>query len=321
MENTRLNMRDVLPEDTESVLRGLQNLNIEGTQQIEGEYEKTKEEVYLINLINESIKKKIERFNLEPRDSFPLDRIHMINNETSLVLGVVESGVYDIKRDNVLINKDIIDRGYLQEYSILLHEILHAYSFRALTADGSAKTIEPYRSGYDTNDLNKNTEYLHFTGFNEAVLEKIRGDIANEHLNEIITNLDIRNEEIKTNSEFAHSYFKETFIVDALVSKMADFYQVDKNEIWTKIQKGFFTGNMMHLRDMENVFGPGSLRVLASMSSRGSTKDSSDNLDIIKYFISDNDQEKDSFAEKILSEEEWIEYKKHKELMTNTNQK
>lgn len=94
---------------------------------------------------------------------------------------------------------------------------------------------------------------------------------------------------------------------------MAKYFNQTHEEVFQKIKKGFFTGDMMHLRLIEEVFGPGSLRVLAAMGTEGATKDTDEGelyKKIEEFFLSENQEERNRLADDILATRERLAYKK-----------
>ena len=60
------------------------------------------------------------------------------------------------------------------------------------------------------------------------------------------------------------SYEHPIKFLENIVEKTAQLNSISKEDLWTKIAKGLFTGEMMHLRIFEKTFGPKTLRVIAS---------------------------------------------------------
>jgi len=50
-------------------------------------------------------------------------------------------------------------------------------------------------------------------------------------------------------------------ILEIVLEKIAKNNKEKPEQVWQRFKKGFFTGEMMHLRDVEKTFGKGALRV------------------------------------------------------------
>ena len=54
-------------------------------------------------------------------------------------------------------------------------------------------------------------------------------------------------------------------IMESVVGRIAEMEHKPKEEVWDLYKKEQFTGNLMHLRKVEDVYGEGSLRILGEM--------------------------------------------------------
>mgnify|MGYP001566357251 CR=1 FL=1 len=99
-------------------------------------------------------------------------------------------------------------------------------------------------------------------------------------------------------------------IVRLVIKKVAEKKGITYDEVWKKIKKGYFSGEMMHLRDVEDVFGHGSLRFLGALGSgevlggRGEL-----NQKFYMYFKTDDKSERNKIAREVLNERERLKYK------------
>lgn len=153
----------------------------------------------------------------------------------------------------------------------------------------------------------------HLRGFNEAVLERIFHDIAMSNSQNISNFLGVSTQNFLDQLEDRQVYYKESKVLNIIISKMAKYFNQTHEEVFQKIKKGFFTGDMMHLRLIEEVFGPGSLRVLAAMGTEGATKDTDEGelyKKIEEFFLSENQEERNRLADDILATRERLAYKK-----------
>lgn len=314
-ENFNLYYKGVPNEDQELVSNVVENKSQKGTETYVGEFEKTEEELKAIDFINNYIQAEIKQLGLEPRSPIPYERVHIINKEIAKSIGLTSDGGYHSTRDSVDIVKDNFKKGRIFFYETLLHEILHYYSYSALIAIDSTKKIEPYRSGYKVKNPDSIDDHEHFRGFNEAVIEKVLRDILIKNQQDLLNNFNITKDEIKKKQESIPYYFRESSVLDIIIVQMAKHLQRDPLDVWNEIKKGLYTGEMMHLRKIEEVFGPSSLRVLGAMSSHGSYKNINKEelfYNIKLFFEEKNQGKRDILAKKILSERERLKYDQHK---------
>ena len=96
-------------------------------------------------------------------------------------------------------------------------------------------------------------------------------------------------------------------IIFRISEKQGEEYQT----VWKRFERGYFTGEMMHMRDVERTFGKGSLRILAAAYPESENRDDIDEK-IFEYFDAKTEEEKDELAKEILNEREFEIYLKRK---------
>ena len=96
-------------------------------------------------------------------------------------------------------------------------------------------------------------------------------------------------------------------ILDLIIRKVAQDRNEDEIAVWKRFKRGMFTGEMMHLRDIEHAFGRGSLRVLAALNWESNHTIPIELIPKIKeYFDSDDDEKRDEIAKEVLVAEDRI---------------
>lgn len=313
MENLKIHFNKV-PEGEKEIAEGIvRRSKSKGVERIPGEYEKSGEELKAIRVINDLIQKKLREIEINPKDALVPNRVHLINQEIADSLDMKSIGDYDSEEESIHINKDRLKKRRIGMYKAILHETLHYYSFDSVIAVGPQTDINPHRSGYRVKNLESgNTSHQHLHGFNEAVVEKMTQEILRENEEYLRKEFNPSEGELKKEHRYG-AFDDEIEILDLVISKMALSLKEEPKEIWQKFKKGLFSGEMMHLRDIEKIFGPGSLRVLSAMSSKGSTKDMPEGkmFDTLeKFFNSEDQKERNTLAKQILSERERLQYEK-----------
>jgi hypothetical protein len=153
------------------------------------------------------------------------------------------------------------------ENFILKHEMVHSGSYKKYIVskkEGEDTKVSKYRLGYHLSYQKDKMKKSLFGGFNEAIVDATTIDIVNNE------NKD-SNKEMISRVSFS-SYKFNLSLVDKIASKIAQVKGETKEDVWNRFKAGQFTGNMMHLRDVETVCGEGSLRVLAMMPTVVSKK-------------------------------------------------
>ena len=285
----------------EEITKGIEKYWEKGRERHEGELEKTPEELEVIATINEYLKQEFEEMGIKDTPSINPEQIHILPPEIFKKYSKNGSGVYSPMYNSTICKRE---ENRLQLYKTMLHECVHMVSAQKYHADIKKKDISEYRTGYGLKNVMDQHE--HFRGLNEAITENITKDILHKNKDNLIKKFNIPEEE-SNNTNLSYTDYRA--ILNVIIKKVAKYKGEDEAIVWKRIKKGQFTGEMMHLRDIEKTFGKGSLRVLASLGS--GTKDLPEeeiNEKILRYFTIEDIAERDSIAHKVLVERERFRY-------------
>lgn len=289
----------------------------------EGEFEKTAEDLKAIEKINSYLAEEVEEAGAsEKMEPVLPEQIHYISTESydKNFPEVAERGgeaAYFENLKAIFINAEAYRRE--SKYYATLHEMTHAASFHQLRAEEKERKIKykaskcGYGTAYIINEGKVEIIYQ-FKGFNEAVTEKITRETLGKRKEEIIKEFNFSEKENK--SLFAPGGYEDYLkILDAIIKKTAEKSGKTEEGVWKKIKKGYFEGEMAHLRDIERACGAGALRMLAAIgespdfASRAETSEM-----ILIYFQTDDEAKKEEIANLILKEEEFKKYQKRQPL-------
>ena len=82
-------------------------------------------------------------------------------------------------------------------------------------------------------------------------------------------------------------------ILNAIINKIAEHSGRDGGEILQTFEKGLFKGNLLHLKEVDKVFGKGSLRLLSFLSSCETKEKNKQVAPLIeKYFTAENEEDR-----------------------------
>jgi hypothetical protein len=173
---------------------------------------------------------------------------------------------------------DVEGVGVMQMLHSIVHESTHLYSSSIATVRESADDeteLEQWRDkgGYASTARFSPGRFTrnNFEGLNEAIIEQISLSVITDlyHKQEEIFEKEIYNDLDFTlfMSSFHRigSYSEAILIVQSIVRRIAHETSRDEDEVWDEFKKAMFTGSLMHLRQIEEVYGKGSLRYLAEM--------------------------------------------------------
>lgn len=180
---------------------------------------------------------------------------------------------YENDLEEIRTNFDAVHREVSRQ--VLLHEALHVASHTQDTyANITEETWLSSRVGYA---IEKPDNQLLFWSLNEAVTEKISqellGEMGNAHtaLQSAVDTFAMHSYDpdfVNTTMKeyLPPSYDEDITVLDLLMEKISQKTGQSIHDIWTTIKRGYFAGNMMHLRLIEQALEPGALRLYANCS-------------------------------------------------------
>ncbi|MGW8185543.1 MAG: hypothetical protein ACWGHO_05555 [Candidatus Moraniibacteriota bacterium] len=286
---------------------------------MEGEIEKNEEELKFLKFANKYIKEELQSFGIEEFEDIDPNQFHFLNEEAyckaTRNLGSLAFVVPLL--ENAYVNIEEMPHR-LQLYKTILHEALHLYSFQrnqVYIEDGEdgdeEKYLLTYRYGYSNDNMVKDKfgeDHSHFMGLNEAMTDLIVLDILRGHQRELIKEFNVTFEEAL--KPVSYNGYKDLFIF--IMQKIAENLGEDYEDVWGRFKKGYFTGEMMHLRDIEKVFGKGSTRFLAAIDSFVRDTNTEMDKEVFAFFETDDEHVREQIAQKVLDDREWNAYLKRR---------
>lgn len=148
-------------------------------------------------------------------------------------------------------------------FHVMQHEAIHASSYEA---DYLGKSGEPalYRQGYVV--FNQKHDMERFRGLNEAVVEQMNTAVLRSLIPDLVQTFPKISEKEWKN---APSVYYEVFrsVLESIISNTVYRMGSDPATVLKQYEAGLFTGKMMHLADVDRVYGKGSLRFLSTMGT------------------------------------------------------
>jgi|GEM_PF-1987371 len=249
-----------------------------GKDSIYGEFFKTDEEKLMIRHFNEYIKAEAMEAGVdELRPPLPIKKIHFAlpggYQKQFPQYAETVKGHHDSTSDAIFVKKNK-EVPRLRIAHITLHEMVHAFSATRYDFDSEgqlfynkggyrsvrAKNI-PAESLNETSEPTVEVKEL-FTGFNEGVTDLMAKEILEKHQTELAQDLKLDEAENDLSTIKFHAYCPW---VEWIMEKIAAKNQIDQAVVWKQFKSGLLTGNIMHLREIEKVLGPGSLRLVANI--------------------------------------------------------
>lgn len=275
------------------------------------ELKKTAEELEMIDFIDDILKSDFCSLGVAEMPEIRANRFHVIpeswfnQNQTESVTGAYQSfdGSVAFCRERV--------KNQLTLFRIMLHESVHMASHHKHYVDVKHKSIQDYRVGYRINNTSpyadtqseqpkvppegsgeeklENKNHSHLRAFNEGVVETTVEQLFYQYRDKILKKLSVSPDDLK-NIRFVYPLFRA--VVRAICEGIASHDGIHELEVWKKIKRGQYTGEMMHLRNIERTFGFEALDVLESLEidrpddvgSNNETRVMKKNKKILEYF-------------------------------------
>lgn len=224
---------------------------------------KTLEEESAIALADDFLKRDFADLDIPEIPELRADRFHVMSDEwfeKNKEKGT--RGSFHPFKDNVVLSRGRAGTP-VQLYKTIFHEAVHSVSRIVHRVDTEKKVIDEYRVGYSiTNTFRDDDVHTHFAAFNEGVVEMIVEEMFRENGSKIQQALPVSDRDL-AGVKFAYVPFR--LVVKAICRGLAGVSGAHPIDVWKKIKRGQFTGEMMHLRDIEHVYGRGALRVLDAL--------------------------------------------------------
>ncbi len=275
----------------------LQKAREKSLEPIEGELEKTPEELQFIGKINLWTNEELKEMGISEDFLVKPEQIHFLSHDdySAKFFKDVNSGaICDPTTQIIFIDKSARRRTEL--YRTIFHEILHLASYYKGKVYREEKKLREYRSGYGIiSGLEK--YHQHLSAFNEAMIDKVRGEIFRKHLDEFFEEFQLTQQERK--ETFPYNPYED--VVDIIIDKIAAKNGESRDKVWKRFKKGLFTGEMMHLREVERVFGKDALKIIGMGAIAPDKPFDWDTFKKIKkYFKVDDETERQKMNEEIL---------------------
>ncbi len=268
MENIEVLGKKLSGEDRKGSKEYITSKQQEAVEIGDRESEKSEEDFKIISDLNDYLQEELKTLGLEGIDSINPNQIHFYSDAAyEEKFPHAKNTFIFTKVFNNAINANVDATGKigrLQFFKGILHEMVHTASKKKyyLRPDDD---ISVSRSGY--RNENPIDDHEHLIGLNEAIVDKITIDIFNKHRKDIVLDFDISSDDCAKEAKYLGHYDKYIEILEIIVKRISDTKGESEDDVWKRFKRGIFTGEMMHLRDIEKIYGKGALRVLDILDS------------------------------------------------------
>lgn len=267
----------------------------EAMKPLEGEYEKTKEQLKFIKYIGKCLNSELKELKIDKKVNISPEQIHLLPRDVyRRKTGEDFSAAFFLAlNQGVCINRDYYSTR-MKLYQAIAHEMIHLGSF--LRFQGREEELRPFRSkvGYSSEFGKKEERYEQFDGLNEMMVDKFLPKIFLKHKEEFIKKFRLTKQE----QNEGLSYYS-TDILDTLIEKIAAKNKEKTEDVWNRFKNGLFTGEAMHLRDIERTFGKDSLHLLSMFNFEDEVTMKNYNK-ILECFKTDDDKKREEIINELL---------------------
>lgn len=281
-------------EKKEELQEVLHHWSQEAAKPIEGELEKTEEDIATINTVNTLIQDELRLLGIEKYEPATLENVHLLPAEVyeREVADPGSKAFFRSTDDIVYVNKDIC-KTKEQYTATLLHELIHRASTATFYLDPEHKDISDARVGYRLASSWKSEKPTRLKEFNEQMVDLTTYKILSSNRDLLAERLGITSEDIDSP---IYSYMEHGDIINSIINQVAEDTHTTPLEVFSKLERGQFEHTLFALKDIQHSFGKGSLEVL---SVWGSLEDAGDN-NTLTMMVKDFFMEKDAGKRHVL---------------------
>jgi hypothetical protein len=291
-------------KEQEGVKNLLEKERAEGAKLVENELEKTDNDLRIIEKVNDILGELFDKLGLPPPEGMDPDRVHFFDKEGLLKRADGNASTlahYHPPKKEIDVNIGAIESDY-KELAVILHEGIHYHSFQKFEKRDSIDEgpyAMPYRVGYHLTSEKWSLAEGGLKRFNEGLVDAMTHHLLLERREELESEFDILLKDFPEVADIPYGYYAK--IIESICTQVAEFKGSTPEEVRDTLFRGEFTGEMMHLRDIEKVYGKEALRVLVALDNPDEELRHGVKQLVSKFFASSDPQERDLLKEKILS--------------------
>lgn len=287
-------------EEKKAYSEALKKWSHEASIPIEGELEKTEEEVKMVESINSIVEAELKSLGIEAYDPIPPESMHILSGAVfnERFPSFEGRAFYRSTDDVIYVNRD---KTYTKAglFSDLMHEIVHRTSTKKFYADRDG-SIYSARVGYRVRSPWKEPERAkRLVGFNELMTDLTVYKMLLKNQSLVEERMGITKEDIRGP---IYGYMDYSPILESIVKKVAADKDSSSTDVFDDFERGLFENNIMVLKNVERSFGKGSLEILSLLQTLKEKNDNDTLGEMIKkFFTEENETERQNLRSEILA--------------------
>jgi hypothetical protein len=283
----------------------LAEFRLQGLERMAGELEKTDLQNRAISTVNQIILLIYRYFGVEKKEQIDPDQVHFLNTEEfNKQTHHTNAGAYSSTDGSIVINFDVIKNDQAHLITLLLHESLHAVSEQHFYVgdDGTKlKGLFDARVGLRTKSSWKSSR-VEMRGLNEFVVNSMVYYSLSKLKEVLKERFGITDEDLERPIYGGGAGHQDFF--ESLADKMEQSGKVDMSRFIGNLIRSHFSGSLKSFKDIDLVFGNGSIRVLGYLDSfENEERGEKVNLLVEEYFLKADEERKKKIQEIIFDEE------------------
>ena len=280
--------RKYTKEEASEAVEAMEKWEKESADHMEGERDKTDFDLKIITRAQELLADELRIAGIE-WPGIKIEKIHIFDGDSYKTrFNKSDDGFFRSIHGAICINLEKANTT-AQYLATLLHEFVHAASAQKFYMD-RGRIVYDARVGYRLRSKWKKDRMQDvFRGLNEFMTETVVYMILLRNAEKIKTEFSISPDEIN-GTLYKYMEYGET--INAIIDKIASYTGKPSGEILGGFTLGLFKNTILKLKDIEKVFGKGSLRILALMGSAMDEEKDEQNRKLIEEFFTTEDKQK-----------------------------
>ncbi len=260
----------------------------EAMKPLEGELEKTPEEVKMINLANFLIDAELKSLEIEGYKPASPEKVHFLSRDIFIknFPTLEHKGFFRSTEGAVYINKDSTNTK-ARLFSCLLHELIHRASEIKFYVDNEGGVYDA-RAGYRVFSAWKKPERQNrLSGFNELMTDHTVYKILFKNQQFLETEIGITKEDIQGP---IYTYMHYGPILISIMDKVSKDKGIPLSVLFNDFERGQFEPNILILKNVERSFGKGALGVLSLLGTLEDRGNNDKLEEMVKNFFAEKDK-------------------------------
>lgn len=287
----------------------VEDLWIDLVQPLPEEKEKSPEDLFIIEKTNVFAREEFTELAISGEPVISPNQFHLVPEAVLRQHFPEKPSLTFAQGPNIYVSDEITG---LQRCETFLHEAYHTLAVRKAAYQREGNLKKHLRHGYS---LYQDEEKSDLSGYDEGITEQMAFRRVSQHAAELIAELNLTGSDALLQVDpFYETYIK---VIETVMCGISEQGSLSRDELWKKVRRGYFTGEMHYLRKVDRVFGPGSMRVLAAMGADQTTlfkMSEAEKTDRIHHYFC-KPEEREMLAQEILTPEEFKKYCHQKTLV------